>query len=167
MACWIGQRVCSLFLSWLKSWLWTVVHQSKGKPFVPGLAQNPLLQLFCEKKYILERIHKWSQKKKKWICTFRTQLIKPGGDTFDFSNYNLRESRIYFWRNEGKILFSSCQSWIMHGAGHSIYMITFILAEKDIEAQRIWATLPGPLASKFAELVMPNLTSKLTKKLVV
>lgn len=106
-------------------------------------------------------------KKKKWICTFRTQLIKPGGDTFDFSNYNLRESRIYFWRNEGKILFSSCQSWIMHGAGHSIYMITFILAEKDIEAQRIWATLPGPLASKFAELVMPNLTSKLTKKLVV
>lgn len=56
----------------------------------------------------------------------------------------------------------------MHGAGHSIYMITFILiAEKDIEAQRIWVTLPGRLASKFAELVMPNLTSKLTRKLVV
>ena len=29
-----------------------MVHQSKGKPFVPRLAQNPLLQSFYEKKYI-------------------------------------------------------------------------------------------------------------------
>lgn len=96
------------------------------------------------------RIHKWTQEKK-WICTLRTKLIKPRGDIFDFSNYNLRGSRLSFWgkKKEGKILFSSCQLW-MHGDASFTYMISFtLMADMDIKAQRIGVTLPGSLAGKF------------------
>lgn len=34
--------------------------------------------------------------RKEMNYTFRTQLIKPRGDIFDFSNYNLSESRLSF-----------------------------------------------------------------------
>ena len=87
-----------------------MVHQSKEKPSGLQLAQNPLLQLFCEMKKPPAKILQ-VKARKEMNYTIRTQLIKPGGDIFDFSNYNLRESRLPFYIKQVKfcLVAANCE----------------------------------------------------------
>lgn len=153
LAYWIVQCVLSLFLSWWKSWLWIMVHQSKEKPFAPQLAQNLLLQLFCEKKNHPQPEYTSEPKKRHEFVPWEHSLSSPEV-TYLISQTITSENPDFLFggggEKEGKILFSSCQLWT-HGDAPSTYAMSFILtADVDIKAQRIGVTLPGSLASKFS-----------------